>query len=180
MPRGTGWEAMAMSPMLGALRATGPAEDRRAALALYGWLVGSWEVAVEDHSPDGAVRHSRGEWLFDWVLDGRAIQDVFIVPPRGEAGSAGADRYGTTLRIPDPATGRWRIIWANPVRQAVDIMEGAWEGDEIVQHGRDADGTRYRWVFSDIAPDRFRWRAETLHPEGWRMTVTFHAARRPA
>jgi hypothetical protein len=172
-----------MSAMLDALRAAGPAADRCEGLALYGWLVGAWDVAVEDHLPDGSVRHGQGEWLFDWVLEGRAIQDVFIVPPRGARppaeAEAGADRYGTTLRIFDPATEQWRIIWINPVRQAVDSMQAVREGAQIVQHGQDTDGGSYRWVFSDIAPDRFRWRAETRVPDGWRMTVQFHARRRP-
>ena len=33
-------------------------------------------------------RRRNGEWHFGWVLEGRAIQDVWIVPPRGNGATA--------------------------------------------------------------------------------------------
>jgi hypothetical protein len=46
------------------------------------WLVGCWFAVVHDYDEDGTVRVGSGEWWFNWILEGRAIQDVWIVPPR--------------------------------------------------------------------------------------------------
>src|ERR1700687_558097 len=85
---------------LEALDAGGPAADRAGNMHLYGWLVGSWELDVVGYPDHGPQRRRPGEWHFGWVLEGRAIQDVWIVPSRqarrpGEAVENGF--YGTTL-----------------------------------------------------------------------------------
>jgi hypothetical protein len=87
---------------LDALGASGPAADRAGKMELYGWLVGSWDLDVTQFPEDGSKRQRKGEWHFGWALEGRAIQDVWIVPPRGELrrgdAAASANSYGTTLR----------------------------------------------------------------------------------
>ena len=174
--------------MLQVLKADGAAADRADGMALYGWLIGAWDVEVYDRLADGLIRRARGEWHFDWVLEGRAIQDVFIVPRhaerrRDDLGLAG-NRYGTSLRVLNPADGTWRIDWSNPVTQARNSMIGRKVGSEIVQDGldNDAGGARYRWVFSEMTPNAFRWRAETSTDGGrsWTITVEFRAARAAA
>jgi hypothetical protein len=51
-----------------ALRSDGPASDRADKMSLYGWL------------NDGTQYKGHGEIHFGWVLEGRAIQDVWILP----------------------------------------------------------------------------------------------------
>ena len=63
-----------------ALCAQAPADDRAGRMELYGWLVGSWDLDVTRFQADGAVIRRKGEWHFGWVLEGRAIQDVWIIP----------------------------------------------------------------------------------------------------
>src|SRR5689334_19947822 len=80
---------------------------------IYGWLVGSWELHVCHYKGvDVSSLVLKGEAHFAWVLEGRAIQDVWIMPRPPER-SAGSDRvnnmYGTTLRMWDPALQAWRI-----------------------------------------------------------------------
>jgi hypothetical protein len=151
-------------------------------MMLYGRLVGHWDVEVVDTLDDGSKRTSRGEWIFGWALEGRAIQDVFLVPPRRERGrplSAGArDTYGTTLRVYDPVQDAWHITWINPTRNARNDMVGRRAGSEIVQEGRDEEGP-YRWIFSDISQESFRWRAEVSRDGGktWRVATEFLARR---
>jgi len=71
--------------MFEALVARGPHPDiAQSANAIYAPFVGSWDVEVFDLESDGARRVSRGEWHFAWILEGRAMQDVLMVPPRGE------------------------------------------------------------------------------------------------
>ncbi len=93
------------------------------------------------NSPTTASKRRRtGEWHFGWALEGRAIQDVWIVPPRGELrrgdAAANVNSYGTTLRVYDPDIDAWRIQWTDPVTQNFLQMIGRAEGDEIVQLGR--------------------------------------------
>jgi hypothetical protein len=100
-----------------ALRAREAAEDRQGTRDLYGPLIGSWEGEVVDHLEDGSERRQTAEFHFAWVLEGRAVQDLWIAPARrGRSGPPGpGNRYGTTLRFYDPRIDAWRITWINPV-----------------------------------------------------------------
>jgi len=149
---------------------------------VYGWLIGSWALDVFDYDADGKLRQSKGEVHFAWVLEGRAVQDVWIMPPRAER-TANLDRrhnrYGTTLRVWDSSIQAWRVTWINPVTGYRDELVGRWSGRDIVQVGRHADGTPIRWIFTEISPDSFRWIGEALEPDGrsWRLEDEFRAKR---
>src|SRR5215207_1572218 len=88
--------------------------DRDAVLTdaedIYRPLLGAWEIETRDWMDDGTLLEGRGEWVFARVLEGRGIQDVFVAPPRRPDGRARAPhpraRYGTTVRVLDPATRR--------------------------------------------------------------------------
>src|SRR5580692_2635318 len=69
------------SDFAGALISSGPSSAMpKSAASMFGWLVGDWEADVYDYKDDGTKTVSKGEWHFSWVLEGRAIQDVWIVP----------------------------------------------------------------------------------------------------
>jgi hypothetical protein len=169
-----------------ALGASGPAPDRSSNMALYSWLIGSWVLDVVRYGDDGSERRRPGEWHFGWVLEGRAIQDVWIVPPRGSArhGDApgNANSYGTTLRTYDPGLGAWHVQWTDPVTQSFLTMIGRREGDDIVQLGHGTGDSRIRWSFREITPNAFLWRGEVSADGGttWRINVEFRARRAPA
>jgi len=171
------------SPFLDALGADGPAADRAGKMELYGRFVGSWDLDVTQFPEDGTKRQRKGEWHFGWALEGRAIQDVWIVPPRGESrrgdAAANVNSYGTTLRIYDPRIDAWQIQWTDPVTQNFLHMIGRQQGDDIVQLGTRPDGNLMRWSFSEISPDSFRWRGEISADNGasWRLQVDFSARR---
>jgi len=170
---------------LDALHAADAAPERGQAMDLYAWLIGSWDLEVVEFLADGSQRKRPGEWHFDWVLEGRAIQDVWIVPPRGARHGdavANSNRYGTTLRVYDPRMEAWHIQWTDPVSQTYLSMIGRKDGDAIVQIGRNADGHMVRWSFSEITAASFLWRGEVSADEGrsWRTVVEFTARRRDA
>jgi hypothetical protein len=164
--------------MPSAPRASG---DRTGNMDLYGWLIGSWELDVTGYPEGGAVRHRPGEWHFGWVLEGRAIQDIWIVPPRGArpGDAANVNSYGTTLRTYDPRIDAWQIQWTDPVTQTYFSMIGRKQGDDIVQLGKGPGGALIRWSFSDITPQSFHWRGEVSANDGatWRCNVEFLARR---
>jgi hypothetical protein len=165
------------------LHADSPAADRAGNMDLYGWLVGSWDLDVTEFQDDGSTRRRSGEWHFGWVLEGRAIQDVWIVPPRGVRSHADAaansNYYGTTLRVYDPRIDAWHIQWTDPVTQAYVSQIGRQQGKDIMQDGKDTAGNLRRWSFTEITPTSFRWRGEVSVDGGakWRLHMEFFAHR---
>ncbi len=155
----------------GALHAAGPASDRAESMKLYGWLVGSWEMEAVLTGADGSSHKGRGEIHFGWVLEGRAIQDVWIL--------AGVF-YGTTLRVHDPQRDVWHILWSDPVRQLYRRQVGRAVGKDIVQEGQGDAGVPVRWRFVEIAPDSFRWLGERSIDGGksWQCQADIRASRR--
>jgi hypothetical protein len=167
------------------LHADGPAEDRTDKLALYGWLVGSWDMDVAAYEPDGTKHSGRGEIHAGWVLQGRAIQDVWMIPRRFEQWAnapslpVAGNWYGTTLRIYDPGIDAWHILWSDPATQRYVQQIGRASGKDILQEGKLASGAVSRWRFTDIAPDSFHWIGEHSSDEGasWHLQVDIIAHR---
>lgn len=168
-------------PLAQALLARDAHPARAPDLGLYGRFVGHWDFRVENHPDNGPVVEGEGEWVFGWALEGRAIQDVWIVPGRDrrDARAPSPGPIGTTLRFPEPGKASWQVIWANPVSNTVLRMSAREVAGEIVQEGRDDEGQAFRWVFHDIAPDSFRWRAEELGTDGrWKLRQRMQVRRR--
>lgn len=164
---------------LEALSFDGAASDRAAKMMLYGQFVGSWDLRVVDYETDGKRWEGVGEVHFGWVLEGRAIQDVWISPPRNARKTISTTRntYGTTLRVYDPKIDAWHILWINPITQIYNTMIGRKIGDEIVQEYRDVDGTLNQWIFSEITPKSFHWigRSSKDDGKGWDVGTEFFA-----
>ncbi|HXX31785.1 MAG TPA: hypothetical protein VEJ89_13875 [Myxococcaceae bacterium] len=170
------------SGLLEVLPSAGPSPELGEAAGVYGWLVGSWITRAIDYLPDGQTREAEGEWHFGWVLEGRAVQDVWICPRRSLRGpglSKAGNRYGTTLRVYDQGLKAWRVTWINPVTGMRNDLVGLRRGADIVQEGADPEGHPIRWVFTDIRPGAFRWYGERSIDGGktWRLEVEFFARR---
>jgi hypothetical protein len=153
-----------------ALHSEGPAEDRTSHLQLYGWLIGDWVMDATVHMDDGTTFKGSGEIHFGWVLQGRAIQDVWILP---------GVFHGTTLRIYDPGLGAWHILWNDPLHQFYARQLGRAQGNDIVQIGKNDAGVMLRWSFTEITPDSFRWLGERSLDDGksWQLQADFRARR---
>lgn len=171
---------------LSALAAPARAPDIDEADDVYGWLVGSWSLQVLHYRGfDLRGEGLTGEVHAGWVLEGRAIQDVWIMPAR-EDRRAGRfardplnDMYGSTLRAWDPALHAWRIAWHNPATGHREAQIGRRIGAEIVQTGARVDGQATRWRFTEITANRFHWIGEALDTDGksWRLEGEFIAVR---
>jgi hypothetical protein len=176
-------EAGEKSDFRAALAAPGRSPEVPESADAYGWLVGRWELDVRHYrGVDVSARAIKGEVHFEWVLEGRAVQDVWIMPRRSERG-ADVDKtmntYGTTLRVWDPSIEGWHVTWINPVTAGRVELIGRWSGKDVVQVGTYANGTPIRWIFTEITPDSFRWVGEALQPDGktWKLEGEFHARR---
>ena len=166
---------MTISPFLSALGSEGPPADREKDMGLYGWLIGSWDMDTVHHLDDGTIQKWDGECHFGWVLEGRAIQDIWIRPRR----PAPSTMYGTTLRVFDPGIDGWHILWNDPLNRDHSHQIGRAQGKDIVQLGNDSRGLETRWRFTEIMADSFHWIGEERASEGdpWQMTYE-HFARR--
>ncbi len=166
------------------LHAKGPDPSRAPELKLYSFLVGRWELDVTTILDDGTTHRGGGEIHAGWVLQGRAIQDVWMIPrlrdhkPGIEPLPGAGNWYGTTLRIYDPELGAWRILWNDPATNFFSQQIARAQGPDIVQIGPDPRGGSMRWVFSEITPDAFHWTAEhSLDDLTWRRVVDIRARR---
>lgn len=161
--------------MIRALGADGPHPSLGEQAQVFDRFVGTWNADYTNFAPDGAVlERSTGQVLFGWILDGRAVQDIWT----WESGDASQAGSGTTIRYFDTAAGVWQVIWILPQSGLFLTLRGGMVGDRIVLEGENADGSRRRWSFNDIGPDAFTWRGErsedagsTWHPNAeYRMT----------
>ena len=165
-----------------ALAASGRSPEIPESSDLYGWLIGSWELEVLHYMVDVRDRHIKGEVHFSWALEGRVVQDVWIMPRRQDRSSQQEktlNMYGTTIRVWDAALQAWRVTWINPITGWRDELIGRRSGKDIVQIGTHAGGTPIRWTFSEITADSFRWTGEALEPDGqtWKLQGEFLARR---
>lgn len=167
--------------MLDALHAPGPSQANARELMLFGQFVGSWALDVIYYNPDGSIkRQTPGEWHFGWALEGRAIEDVWMVPPRSQraGGPQPEGEYGVTLRFYDPSIQAWRSTWHGPVNGYVLPFIAKQMGEEIVLE-RTENGETTRWIFGRIQPEAFHWRAVSSRDGGatWRLDQEMSATR---
>jgi hypothetical protein len=164
--------------MVTLLAAPGPHPSLGPQADLFGRFVGTWDADYSFIAEDRSVRHKRGEVRFGWVLDGHALQDIFMSYP--ESGSD-ERKMVTGIRWVDPRTGRWTLAFVAPTFDVVIRMEAVAEGDRIVLRRQDGKGALLRWSFNDIQKDSFVWRGESSHDGGktWRLEEEHHMTRLP-
>ncbi len=140
-------------------------------------FLGSWALIVRWFDDRGDLaRQEDGEWHFARVLEGRGIQDVWIVPPRGQRGTDDYE-YGTSLRFHDPSVNAWRSTWIGPMRGAVVTFLARKVDDRVVLETTPDMPVAHRWTFQPITADEFRWSNEERDETGWRTVQTFEATR---
>lgn len=164
-----------------ALRAPGPHPSLGEQANVFDRLVGSWNVEYIDFSKDGKVSHHRsGEFIVGWILDGRAMQDIWIVDPSG--GRKDREVY-TEVRYFDPKSETWHATFIDPQDASIARFTGGVAGsDRIVFETQDLDGTETRWSFNEIRPDSLVYREQSSRDGGntWRLTSEYHMTRRVA
>src|SRR5258705_3119844 len=164
--------------MITALPAPGPHPSLGDQARIFDRCVGTWDCDYVHYEKDGTITSYPGEVIFGWIIDGRALQDIWIWYEKGR--STNERGIGTTLRIFDSKSGKWRIVWVSPEAGIIKTLTGGEVGDRIVLEGKAEDGSLLRWSFNDIRNDSFVWRGETSSDEGktGRLTAEYHMRRR--
>jgi hypothetical protein len=160
------------------LAAQGPNLELREKLDLFGQFVGDWDI-LESRSlqDDGSWITQRGEIHWRWILEGRAVQDVWGIIDEETRSFVPS---GTTVRFYDPKIDVWRSTWISPIQGAVQTFIGHQVGNEIVLEGKSPEGYPIKWIFSDISLKSFRWRAEEIRDgsKNWILTEEMRVRRR--
>lgn len=146
------------SDLFGALRSDGPQPEFAEKLELFGQFVGDWDVVWKGTDNAGKPASAVGELSFGWILDGRALQDVWRVPSQPAPPELGSF-HGTTVRFYDPKIDAWQSTWIEPFHGRVRRFIGHPDGADIVLDEIEAKPAE-RWCFRDISGDAFRWTAE--------------------
>src|SRR5215510_7315277 len=95
--------------------ADGPRPEYAEAFRPFAPLIGSWDLVVKWYDETGEVtRETKGEWHFAWVLDGRAMADIWITPSRAARPTDGDGEWGMSMRIYDPELNAFRSTWMGP------------------------------------------------------------------
>lgn len=149
-------------------------------LNLFGQFVGDWDFEWVDGKETEKERHIKGEWLFSWILDGTAIQDVFICPSRSErlTNKQPDAIFGTTLRIYNPQTEIWNVCFG--FYGCMVTLEAQQENEKIVVKMQHTDGFIKHWIFSDITANTFHWEDKMSLDNGitWIVTGELFATRK--
>jgi hypothetical protein len=123
-------------------------------------------------------RSVEGEIHFRWILEGRAVQDVWSMIDEKTGNAIPA---GTTVRFYDSNIDAWHSIWISPRQRVVQSFLARRINDEIVLEGKTPDGRcTEKWVFSEIKPNSFKWHSEETHDGGktWILTEEMRVHRK--
>ena len=155
--------------MIEGLHSEGPNPELKEKLMLFGQLVGDWDI-LEDrfYQPDGTQSLAKGQLHWGWILDGKAVQDVWMSI---DEKTHKAIPEGTTIRFYDQNIDAWHSIWISPNQGVVKTFVAHKVGNEIVLESTSADGNPVKWIFSEITADSFRWRSEESRDNGKTWTL---------
>jgi hypothetical protein len=152
------------------LGANSPDPELKEKLMLFGQFIGDWDI-IEARYPqsDGTEIKRKGEIHFGWILDGKAIQDVWMMYKDNLRRTV---PVGTTIRFYDPKLDAWRSVWISPDQNAVETFIARKVNDEIILESKTKEGYPENWIFSHIIPASFRWRSVETRDNGrtWRLT----------
>jgi hypothetical protein len=168
-----------LSPFAQSLFSAAPHAEIPEEQRIFAPFIGDWDLIVKWYDEAGRVsREERGEWHFSWILEGRGIQDIWIVPPRHErAGRSDLYEYGTSVRFFDSTLNAWQSTWIGPMHRTVRIFTARRIGDEVVLETREGEMPRMRWSFANIKTGSFIWRNALWTGSIWRIQQTFDACR---
>lgn len=151
-----------------------PFSEQEEKLSLFGQFVGDWVGEATFLKDDGSeVPGGKGEVHFRWILEGRAVQDVWMSE---DPASMRMVPGGTTLRFYDTERDVWQSTWISPKQNATMIFVGKKVGEEIILEAVNKRRRLEHWIFYDIEKDSsFKWRGEGSYDGGktWKPYVRY-------
>lgn len=176
-------DASATDPSLDlttALMATSPNRALGDQAQVLGRIVGTWDVEYTDFAKDGTATHRTGEFIVGWIMDGQAVQDLWIVNPSGKRKER---EVYTTVHYFDPKARSWRATFVDPEHGSIARFTGGPVGnDRFVLETPDLGSQTNRWSFNDIRSESFVYRDEASSDGGktWKLQSEYQMKRRRA
>jgi len=169
-----------VSDFINALISESPKSELKEKLNLFGQFIGEWDFDWYSRKGTPEELHVPGEWIFSWILEGAAIQDVFICPSRKEKihNPQPNGEYGTTVRFYNPAKDTWNICYGG--YGFMDTLEAKQVERQIIVTNTDNSEGLNQWVFSDITPTSFHWQNRVTKDNGntWYIYCELFARKR--
>lgn len=135
------------------------------------------DVEYADFLKDGTTLHRTGKFMAGWIMDGRAVQDLWIVDPWGKHKER---EVYTDVDYFDAKSRAWHAIFVDPQDGSVDRFTASEvENNCLVLETKDLGSGETRWSFNDIRPDSFVWRDEGSSDGGktWKLRSEYHMRR---
>lgn len=138
----------------------------------YASLIGDWDF---DYHSNG--NHVEGEWIFRRVLEGMAIEDLFICPSRAtkEINPQPDGEYGVAIRMFNVQNKCYDMTYI--CSRYTQFLEVKKENNMIICTVKNTPNEK--WVFSDITSKTFRWQNITVLDNGeWQVNSNIYARRK--
>jgi len=163
--------------------ATTPHPFTYAKLKPFELLIGDWNFDWVGHNPDGTCWTEPGEWHFEWIIEGSAIQDTWICPGVSflDTVKYPAGQYGTTIRFYDKKEDCVKMLWIGSLNTQTNHFRVSFLDNRIIEQkifvGENQAITK--WVFKDITNYSFTWETFQSEDRGlvWHLTHEVFARR---
>ena len=156
-----------------ALVAPGPTPDYPGRMRRFGQLVGAWAATgslLDETTGEWTGREFT--WIVDFVLDGRAVQDVEVVV--SDSHPTGFETVATAVRVYDSYAGVWRVSYFAPASGEYCHLVATPHRNGLRQDGTGTDGRPIRWNFVSITPDAYAWEGWVSNDEGSTWVLVEH------
>ncbi|MCM1578358.1 MAG: hypothetical protein NC078_06130 [Ruminococcus sp.] len=133
----------------------------------YAPLIGDWDFDYYDGyngSESKTLRQVKGEWLFRKVLEGSAVQDIFICPSRPERQTKPQKdgEYGTAIRRFDFGE-KCRKMFCCTKDYNIHVT---WQKEQDRLVGTVSENPDNRFIFSEITENSFHWQNIVVRENG--------------
>ncbi|WP_422861807.1 hypothetical protein [Flagellimonas sp. W118] len=146
----------------------------------WGQLVGNWDIEVEIVNSSGEITQSfNGEWNWFYVMNGMAIQDVFILPKREDAKDQNSF-YGIGLRIYNEKLNKWQTAYMDTSNKQMDTGEAISTNEKIILIETNEKDEKIRITYFDFQDNTFKWQQEVFNEDRkvWQINQLIHATRK--
>lgn len=131
----------------------------------FGKFIGKWNLDLTITNHDGSNLKYKGEWHFHRILQGRAIQDIWIIPGLTSHDDNDFHEYGTTVRTFNPKTNKWKAVWVGPIQNQLFIFDIEDNINQITLTETNIPNLEMKWSFFDISQNSFKWKSEVKTKE---------------
>jgi hypothetical protein len=128
---------------------------------IFGQFIGKWNFDLKIFDPNEKVIELEGSWIFERILKGNCIQDIWMVPlQNSKKNENNFYEYGTSIRHYNPKTRKWKVTWIGPIQNQYFIFDVEYKNNEIHLKLINHDNLKMRWVFYDMGEKTFQWKSE--------------------